>query len=100
MNENDILLIMCNANFTVQMLLILGFKDNSFSAFFCVASTHLKQSNECESSHFKSKNETSIDFFDISTLGSKTDFLSTFQATNLASGKVGSKVDFMKCGEV
>jgi len=38
-----------------NIMLWLGLSKIVFRLLFCVASRHLKPSNECESSHFKSK---------------------------------------------
>jgi len=42
-------------NFNCLFLRYLGLSKIVFRLLFCVASRHLKPSNECESSHLKSK---------------------------------------------
>jgi len=64
---------------------------------FCVASRHLKPSNECELSHLSRKNDTINLLFWL--LGPKPNFYRLFGPKNLTLCKVGSKIAFLKCRE-
>jgi len=72
--------------------LFIGLSKIVFRLLFCVTFLNLKQSNECESSHFKSK-KRQLKW----TFQPQKSTLADFSGPK---SKVGSKIAFMKCRKV